>query len=129
MKIYITYENEPHDTWEKYVIEKGWRDVIVENNSKFYLIEVISIDRLQGEYDYATQNGQAYFQDLPTLISDNVSTERVIELLQKIDPCYFDLLTPINCNSPSFINSHPQFAEIEELTCIYDSDNKQRSER
>ena len=50
MKLYISDDGK---LIEKDVVEKGWREVLVENEGRCYLIEVITIERLNGEYRYS----------------------------------------------------------------------------
>ena len=74
------------------------------------------------DYKCAVENALTETIDLPTVIADSVSKERVIELLLNADPSWFDALTPINFNSKYFNNAYPHLAKIDDLTCIYDSD-------
>ena len=110
------------EKFESYIVQKDWRDVIIEQTGRYYLVEIITMGRLECEYRFAVQRGETATLDLPTVIADCVSKERVIELLLNADPSWFDALTPINFNSKYFNNAYPHFAKIDDLTCIYDSD-------
>ena len=122
IKIFVAYEGMSPEKFESYIVQKDWRDVIVEQNGRYYLVEIITIERLKCEYRLAVQRGETATLDLPTVIVDSVSKERVIELLLNVDPSWFDALTPIDFNSKYFNNAYPHFAKIDDLTCIYDSD-------
>jgi hypothetical protein len=122
MKIFIAYEGMPRETFESYIVEKDWRDVIVERNGRYYIIEIITPERLVLDYKSTAESGETAIIDLPTVIADNVSKERVIELLLNVDPSWFDVLTPIDFNSKYIMGAYPHFTKIENLTCIYDSE-------
>ena len=122
MKIYIAYEGIPPETFESYIMQKDWRDILVEQGGQYYIIEIITPERLVLDYKSTVESGETAIIDLPTVIADSVSKERVIELLLNADPSWFDALTPINFNSKYFNNAYPHFAKIDDLICIYDSD-------
>ena len=122
IKIFVAYEGMSPEKFESYIVQKDWRDVIIEQTGQYYLVEIITMERLECEYRFAVQRGETATLDLPTVIADSVSKERVIELLLNVDPSWFDALTPINFNSKYFNNAYPHFAKIDDLICIYDSD-------
>ena len=122
IKIFVAYEGMSPEKFESYIVQKDWRDVIIEQTGRYYLVEIITMERLECEYRFAVQRGETATLDLPTVIADSVSKGRVIELLLNADPSWFDALTPINFNSKYFKNVYPHFAKIDDLTCIYDSD-------
>ena len=122
IKIFVAYEGMSPEKFESYIVQKDWRDVIIEQTGQYYLVEIITMERLECEYRFAVQRGETATLDLPTVIADSVSKERVIELLLNADPSWFDALTPINFNSKYFNNAYPHFAKIDDLICIYDSD-------
>ena len=122
IKIFVAYEGMSPEKFESYIVQKDWRDVIVERNGRYYIIEIITPERLVLDYKSTAESGETAIIDLPTVIADNVSKERVIELLLNVDPSWFDVLTPIDFNSKYFNNAYPHFAKIDDLTCIYDSD-------
>ena len=122
IKIFVAYEGMSPEKFESYIVQKDWRVILVERAGQYYIIEIITPERLMVDYKCAVENGLTETIDLPTVIADSVSKERVIELLLNVDPSWFDALTPINFNSKYFNNAYPHFAKIDDLTCIYDSD-------
>ena len=115
MKLYISDDGK---LIEKDVVEKGWREVLVENEGKCYLIEVITIERLNGEYRYSAEIGEVMTLDQSTIIADSVAKERVIELLLKVDVSWITGLTPINLDT-MFSNTFPHLSKIENWVCIF----------
>jgi len=115
MNLYISDDGE---LIEKDIVEKGWREVIVEIEGKHYLIEVITIERLNGEYRYSVESGEVMTLDQSTIIADSVAKERVIELLLKVDVSWITGLTPINLDT-MFSNTFPYLSKIENWVCIF----------
>ena len=122
IKIFVAYEGMSPEKFESYIVQKDWRDVIVEQNGRYYIIEIITPERLVLDYKSTVESGETAIIDLPTVIADSVSKERVIELLLNVDLSWFGVLTPIDFNSKYIITAYPHFAKIENLTCIYDSE-------
>lgn len=115
MNLYISDDSE---LIEKDVVEKGWREVLVENEGKCYLIEVITIEWLNGEYRYSAESGEVMTLDQSTIIADSVAQERVIELLLKVDVSWITGLTPINLDT-MFSNTFTYLSKIENWVCIF----------
>ena len=109
MKLYISDDSE---LIEKDVVEKGLREVLVENDGRCYLIEVMTIDRFYGEYRYSAENGEVMTLDQSTIIVDSVAKECVIELLLKVDMLWITGLTPIDLDA-MFSNTFPHLSKIE----------------
>ena len=108
MRIYISCDGE---LIEKEIIMKEWREVLVEIDSRYYLLDFITIDRLHQEYINSKENNEAYVVDTTTIIVDEVSKKNVIDTLLNTDTTAFNGLNPIDL-------SETYKSTFQELSCI-----------